>query len=92
MPASNNKLLEWWPLYTAIAGGLIAWGTLSADVNRLQKDVDNSKTDHDLVVELRTEQRHIASDVSEIKQSVKDLANDSSNGNGSRANHGRARE
>lgn len=68
---------DYWPLTAAIAAGGIAWGTLSADVSRLQRDVAEQQTDHDTLIEVRTEQRTMAADVKDIKTAVKELTRDS---------------
>lgn len=64
---------EHWPMVALVATGLVTWGITTADIAQLKIDRDAAKKDHDLLVELRTEQRVISSDVTEIKESVKEL-------------------
>lgn len=58
---------DYWPVMAAVGAGLIAWGSLNAEVNKLQNDAAVAKSDHDLIVEMRTEQAHIREDVKDIK-------------------------
>ncbi len=71
----KELIRDYWPLGSVVGFGLIAWGTLLADVRELQDQADTQKSDHDLIVEMRTEQKHIRTDIEDIKESVKDLAN-----------------
>ncbi len=64
---------EHWSILALVATGLVTWGITTADIAQLKSDRDEAKKDHDLLVELRTEQRGIRSDVSEIKQTVQEL-------------------
>jgi hypothetical protein len=65
---------EHWSIVAIVATGLVTWGITTADIAQLKADRDEAKKDHDLLVELRVEQRTIRQDVTEIKASVKELA------------------
>lgn len=77
-PTSNNNatsfLKEHWSIIALVATGLVTWGITTADIAQLKADRDKALQDHDLLVELRTEQRGIKADVTEIKQTVRELA------------------
>lgn len=65
---------EHWSIIALVATGLVTWGITTADIAQLKADRDEAKKDHDLLVELRVEQRGIRQDVTEIKQTVKEMA------------------
>lgn len=65
---------EHWSIIALVATGLVTWGITTADVAQLKADRDQALRDHDLLVELRVEQRTIKTDVSEIKATVRELA------------------
>lgn len=79
-PTNNNNhsvasfIKEHWSILALVATGLVTWGITTADVAQLKADRDKAQQDHDLLVELRAEQRGIQADVAEIKQTVKELA------------------
>lgn len=56
-------IIDWWPLLAAIASGLIAAGSIQARVTALEDSAKEAKSDHDLLVEVRT-------DVSYIKKAI----------------------
>lgn len=62
---------NYWPLMATIGAGLIAWGSLNADVSKLKEEAATAKSDHDLIVEMRTEQKHIRDDIKEIKDALR---------------------
>jgi hypothetical protein len=69
---SAKQIMEtYWPLATVVGVGLIGWGSLNADVSKLKEDAANAKSDHDLIVEMRTEQSHIRDDIKEIKDALR---------------------
>lgn len=65
---------EHWSLLALIATGLVTWGITTADISQLKTDRDKAQLDHDILVEVRTEQRDIKTDIEEIKQTVRELA------------------
>ena len=69
-----NFIKEHWSIIALVATGLVTWGITTADVAQLKRDRDKAMQDHDLLVELRTEQKGIQADVAEIKQTVRELA------------------
>ena len=62
---------SYWPLVAVAGAGLVAWGTTVAALNRLKEDVAASQSDHDLIVEMRTDQKHIRDDITEIKDTLR---------------------
>lgn len=63
-----------WPVLTAVGTGLMAWAVMGADISTLKSEAESARKDHDIIVELRTEQRLMQRDISEIKDAVKEIA------------------
>lgn len=74
------KASDWiranWHLITAFAVICVAGGTVQSDVSDLKAKDEQRRVDHDLIVEVRTEQRVMKEDIREIKDAVKEIARD----------------
>jgi len=47
---TTPEILAYVPLVVVTGGGLIAWGSLHADVRNIEQDVETLKKDHDILV------------------------------------------
>lgn len=63
-----------WPIIVTLSAGILAFGTLRADVVQLKTASQDVKTDHDLIVRVDERQKKLAEDVAEMKQDIKDIA------------------
>lgn len=70
----SHWLKEYWPIIITVAGGLLAFGTLRADVADLKDQQAKVATDRELLV--RTDERvgRMERDISEMKDDVKEIA------------------
>lgn len=66
-----------WPLIGALAAGLVAWGVTTADISQLKTDRDKALVDHDTIIRIESKQDRMQDDITEIKQAIKQLADES---------------
>lgn len=78
MPAAESLTLavvkSTWPIIVVIAGGLVAWGNIRADVAHIAKQQDEQFSDHDRIVRIEEQQKQATQDIREMKQDLKEIA------------------
>lgn len=73
-----------WPIITTVAAGLVAWGTLNADMSNvkqeqatLKQDLAKAKVDaqadHDAIVRMDERTKTMAEDMKDVKAVLKEL-------------------
>lgn len=55
-PRAKSWFLENWPVLAAVASGLVAWGSLQARVAAVEDGAHVTKSDHDVLVKVSTQQ------------------------------------
>lgn len=72
--AATAFLKTAWPVLVVAGGGLIAWGSLNADVSHIKEQQDQQVSDHDAIVRIDERQKRMEDDVKDMKQDIKDIA------------------
>jgi ABC-type nickel/cobalt efflux system permease component RcnA len=63
-----------WPVLVVAGGGLMAWGSLRSDVQHIKTQQDQQINDHDAIVRIDERQKRMETDVQDMKQDIKDIA------------------
>lgn len=74
MKGWQDTFRAFWPVVAVLAGGLVAYGTLRAEVSQLKEDQAVVKSDHDLIVRIDEQQKTMKEDIASIKDDVKAIA------------------
>jgi hypothetical protein len=73
MTAFRRVVVEWWALISVIGGGLVMWGMFSARLDAAETTLKSLSTDHDLVVEMRTDLKYVSRKLDSIDKKVSEL-------------------
>jgi hypothetical protein len=65
---------NWWHVLVTVVAGLMAFGSLRADVAQLKEDNIIQATDHDRIVRMDEKIINIESDITEMKDDLNEIA------------------
>jgi len=70
---STNILIDHWPILSTIVGGILAFGSIKSDVAALKTEQELSRSDHDILIELRTHDKEQNDALAEVRENIKEL-------------------